>query len=302
MYEAVDESDVVNPNVAVKCIDIRKMLRFSADSNLSAQDAGFLATLLNEIVVLSGLSSDYVVRYISCWAEAEDSSHLKLDSYKLKEYVDSLLLNSISSTGMLWAPASNIFIKMELCQFTLKYFLGNRGSIPNFGNGHVAAIFKRITIGLNYVHEKGFIHRDIKPGNIFCQQNSTGDFTWKIGDFGLATKYSGGQHYGKVGTREYWSPELKNGSGYTTKTDVFSLGLVFLELVEREGCDFKVAQIASALRKMESSKKRFLQLEKVVGKDRFVIWVKLINMMVHPDQIKRLSCRDLEVALGEIKY
>lgn len=109
-------------------------------------------------------------------------------------------------------------------------------------------------------------------------------------------------HYGKVGTREYWSPELKNGSGYTTQTDMFSLGLTFLEVVKREEYEFNVGQLASKLIKLESSKKRCLHLEEIVVHDTFAIWVNVINQLVDPDQTKRISCPELGVALSGVKY
>lgn len=301
VYKALDQADVVNPNVAVKCVDIRGMLRTCIESD-TTREAGVLATLLNEIVVLSVLSSEYVVRYISCWAEAEDSSQHKLDRDNLQEYVEILLSRSAeTSTSILWAPRSNIYIKMELCQYTLKYFLENCRLIPDFGNGHIAPIFRDVTMCLKHIHAKGFIHRDIKPGNIFCKMNKTGGCTWVIGDFGLATKYFGDRRFGNVGTKDYWSPELRSGSGYTTKTDMYSLGLLFLELLQRKCLDTNMSKISAQLGKLSNSKQRFLYL-KVLVEDKFVIWVKLINKLVNPGDTNRICCKELEIALSRIRY
>lgn len=77
-------------------------------------------------------------------------------------------------------------------------------------------------------------------------------------------------------------------------------GLVFLELVE--GFELNVSQLASKLSKLESSKKRSHCLEDVVVQDRFAIWVKVINKLVRPDQTKRISCHDLDLALAKIEY
>lgn len=299
MYEAIDQTDVVNPNVAVKCVDIRKTLRCSAASNFSTRDVGYFAAVLNEIVVLSGLSNDHVVRYISCWAEAEGTE--KLDRFQLQAYVDSLLLNSASSTGLMWVPPSNIYIKMELCQFTLKYFLENHQLIPNFANGHVAAIFKDIATGLSYIHSKGFIHRDIKPGNIFCKVHPICGCIWKMGDLGLATRDLD-KTFGQVGTDCYRSPEMKRGFGYTTKADMWSLGLVFLELVQQDGNGFNVAQVSEKLHNLGISRHRYLYLKEAVVQERFAIWVKVINKLVNPDEMKRISSTELEVALNRIYY
>ncbi|MBW2993022.1 serine/threonine protein kinase [Candidatus Woesearchaeota archaeon] len=78
---------------------------------------------------------------------------------------------------------------------------------------------------------EGIIHRDIKPGNI----RIASDRTTKIIDFGISelkkadvTNITGG---GLVGTPLYMSPEQINGEEINTKTDVFSLGLVFYKLL-----------------------------------------------------------------------
>jgi serine/threonine protein kinase len=54
--------------------------------------------------------------------------------------------------------------------------------------------------GVNYIHKKGFIHRDLKPGNIFLLKNSS---TIKIGDLGLARENNSNLNQDYVGTISY---------------------------------------------------------------------------------------------------
>uniref|UniRef100_A0A8C3VLZ7 non-specific serine/threonine protein kinase n=1 Tax=Catharus ustulatus TaxID=91951 RepID=A0A8C3VLZ7_CATUS len=92
-------------------------------------------------------------------------------------------------------------------------------------------LFREILDGLAYIHEKGMIHRDLKPVNIFLDS----DDHVKIGDFGLATDYPANavsNLTGMVGTALYVSPEVQGStkSAYNQKVDLFSLGIIFFEM------------------------------------------------------------------------
>ncbi|AET39670.1 mitogen-activated protein kinase kinase STE7 Ecym_4647 [Eremothecium cymbalariae DBVPG len=85
--------------------------------------------------------------------------------------------------------------------------------------------------GLSYLyHEYKIIHRDIKPSNILI--NSKGYV--KICDFGVSKKMIDSIADTFVGTSTYMSPERIQGSCYSTKGDVWSLGLMIIELVTGE--------------------------------------------------------------------
>jgi serine/threonine protein kinase/outer membrane protein assembly factor BamB len=92
---------------------------------------------------------------------------------------------------------------------------------------------KQLAIGLNYAHKRGVVHQDIKPDNIFITQ----DGNLKIGDFGLALIATGVAVERAVqgkGTPAYMSPELCQGDPQDHRSDIYSLGTVFYELVTRE--------------------------------------------------------------------
>jgi eukaryotic-like serine/threonine-protein kinase len=91
-------------------------------------------------------------------------------------------------------------------------------------------IARQVAEGLAYAHERGVVHRDVKPGNIMI--NKRGQV--KIMDFGLARmrvadhKTSTGM---VLGTPRYMSPEQISGQPVDQRSDVFSLGIVLYEML-----------------------------------------------------------------------
>lgn len=163
-----------------------------------------------------------------------------------------------------------LHIQMQLCTpITLADFIRNRPkSTPEqqlLLNAFAA--FRQILLGLNHVHEKGIIHRDLKPGNIFVDKDGVfkiGDFGLsKLLDVGAGEDEGVGEegvghgergsgngssngspkknvplllaetmdtHTVGIGTASYCAPEQISGGKYDTAADVFSLGLILLEL------------------------------------------------------------------------
>ncbi|CAN5498296.1 hypothetical protein BH11CYA1_BH11CYA1_24180 [soil metagenome] len=100
-------------------------------------------------------------------------------------------------------------------------------------------IFIGVASGLGYAHKKGIIHRDIKPGNIFLlnEKDSAGSNV-KLVDFGIA-KFSGAESEvqnlttaGEVfGSPYYMSPEHCDGKRIDARSDIYSLGCTFFEIL-----------------------------------------------------------------------
>jgi serine/threonine protein kinase len=94
-------------------------------------------------------------------------------------------------------------------------------------------ILEQAALALDYMHQKGFVHRDVKPDNILV--SAAGDV--RLIDFALAARI--GRSWGswfrrgqKVqGTRSYMSPEQIRGKGFDPRADIYSFGCTVYELI-----------------------------------------------------------------------
>ena len=94
------------------------------------------------------------------------------------------------------------------------------------------ALFVRVCEGVQHAHQKGVIHRDLKPGNLLVDEVD-GRALPKIIDFGIATATSLTEGREVAGTPDYMSPEQAGGdqSLVDTRSDVYALGVVLCELL-----------------------------------------------------------------------
>ncbi len=120
------------------------------------------------------------------------------------------------------------FIAMEyLGGAPLSSLIQKRGSLPI---PDAAKIIIDVAEALDFAHSSGVIHRDIKPDNILSDEK--GEF--KVMDFGIARMEEGTQLTvtGTImGTPEYMSPEQASGRKVDQRTDIYSLGIVFYEML-----------------------------------------------------------------------
>lgn len=119
------------------------------------------------------------------------------------------------------------YIMTEFCDNgTLATFLDDHKNY-RLDEFRIWKILIEILTGLRFIHLKNYLHLDLKPANIFI----TFEGLLKIGDFGLATKLPVLEaDFDLEGDRNYIAPELINDKIYTPFADIFSVGLIILEM------------------------------------------------------------------------
>lgn len=138
---------------------------------------------------------------------------------------------------------STLFIQMEYCENRTLYDLINTENLNKQRDAYWR-LFRQILEALSYIHSQGIIHRDLKPMNIFIDESRN----IKIGDFGLAKNVhksldilrqdsqsqagSTDNLTSAIGTALYVATEVLSGNGhYNEKIDMYSLGIIFFEMI-----------------------------------------------------------------------
>ncbi len=92
-------------------------------------------------------------------------------------------------------------------------------------------VMRDVAHGLQYAHEMGFVHRDVKPGNVLFRANGSA----VLADFGIAKavdqKTMATQIGSSIGTPHYMSPEQARAEKVDGRSDLYSLGAMFFELL-----------------------------------------------------------------------
>ncbi|KAI8982093.1 kinase-like domain-containing protein [Mycotypha africana] len=188
------EHKLENIHYAIKKIPLRTYLKDGYEK------------IFREVKHLARLQHTNVVRYYTSWTEFVSDAYLKRGTQDDgDDDDDDDDEDDYGSDGMEKSTQKQhaggtfvLFIQMELCNTTLQDFLKLRNQKPNeyFDEKQNVDIFRQILEGIDYIHQQGIMHRDLKPGNIFLMPPTTTTTNGttsvkptvipKIGDFGLS--------------------------------------------------------------------------------------------------------------------
>ncbi|XP_061187954.1 serine/threonine-protein kinase B-raf-like isoform X3 [Saccostrea echinata] len=132
-----------------------------------------------------------------------------------------------------WTSKPQLAIVTQWCEGSSLYKHIHEDDIK-FEMLTIMEISRQTAQGMDYLHAKSIIHRDLKSNNIFLTEN----LTVKIGDFGLATmktRWSGSHQFQQPSGSILWmAPEvirMKEANPYTNQSDVYAFGIVLYELM-----------------------------------------------------------------------
>ncbi|CAN9499970.1 unnamed protein product [Ophioblennius macclurei] len=198
----------------------------------------FKEKALREVKALSVLHHKNIVLYHDCWIE---------DS----QYKENMAANDYNSSD---SHPQYLYIQMEFCDNgTLREWIENMDQTtlsPSERREQGLPVAQQIVCGLEYIHSKNLIHRDLKPINILFGRGGE----VKIGDFGLVTVEVGDDdneiiNRTTTGTQLYMAPEQISGEVYGQKVDMFALGLILLELLWKFSDNCERKQMWGGIRK-----------------------------------------------------
>ncbi|CAD8048362.1 unnamed protein product [Paramecium primaurelia] len=161
----------------------------------------------------------------------------QIDKKQTKGIFEQMLRNEISILKQLdhqyilkmdayYETPNNYYIITEFCETDILQIIKQKGSLPE---NTVINYVIQISEALKYLNSKKIVHRDIKPSNILIHEGEV-----RLADFGFAI------HQDKVGIEDrqfqigsplYMSPETLIKNEYNHRTDLWSLGVLFFEMI-----------------------------------------------------------------------
>ncbi|KAJ6901584.1 serine/threonine-protein kinase ifkC isoform X2 [Populus alba x Populus x berolinensis] len=174
--------------------------------------------VLREVKALAKCNHSNVVRYFNAWIEWMVVQSSDEDEDDDKEGDD----DGASSKSL----DAMLFIQMEHCHQNLDNLLEQ----STITEGTALKYFQGMVKGLDHIHGKKIIHGDLSRKNIFIDANKV----IKVADFGLAKLLGNSAtaiKSGSSGTKSYLAPEAEKGAPIDQKVDIYSLGILFLELL-----------------------------------------------------------------------
>lgn len=177
--------------------------------------------------------------------------------------------------------ANFVYIILELCRKRSMMELHKRRKALT--EPEVRYYMKQILEGVVYLHDRQIIHRDLKLGNLFLNDN----LVVKIGDFGLAAKieYNGQRKKTLCGTPNYIAPEVLTKQGHSYEVDVWSIGCIMYTLL--------VGKPPFETNSLRETYAKIRRCEYTLPQSLTPCSAQMLNKMLQPEPSKRPTVRQL---------
>ncbi len=179
----------------------------------------------------SFLAKDVAIKYLKCELSDRTSIRRFQQEAKMLSAFHLMHLPVVLDFGL--STCGRPFMVMELVEgVSLKQTIRERGALPVELSIEITL---QLLIALNHAHERGIVHRDLKSQNIMITWTGDGRPFVKLVDFGLAKSTIDSGFITDigvaVGTPLYMSPEQACGKTTDERSDIYSLGCVFFEML-----------------------------------------------------------------------
>ncbi|MEP6822781.1 MAG: serine/threonine-protein kinase [Chthoniobacterales bacterium] len=210
-------------------------------------------------------------------ADPEEAARLEQEA-RLTAAVNHPHVIQVYSTGH---AHDQIYLVMELVDHgSLDDLMAQHPRVPE---AEVLRAGIQVAKGLQAAHEKGLIHRDVKPANILFANTETA----KIGDFGLAV--TAGQHAEVAqeiwGTPYYVAPERLNNEPEDFRSDIYSLGATLFHALTGQPPIEGETTSASELRKLKSHPPDLRSINPEISRPT----ARIIMQMIAPEPSQRFA-------------
>ena len=229
--------------------------------------------IMREVTSISSLNHQNIVRYYGSWIEPFSNVHVVNDNTSDHDNNDDnnndnnnnndelqlILASDVEATTneiiTYWTQKTDyysvLFLQTEYCgNYNLKQLIQSKDRMPEIDQ--IMDIFGQILLGISHIHSHQILHRDLKPENIFLIKNCN-KLIVKIGDFGLSKSIkdnndkateekekkkeilhlNGNDLTNNIGTFTYAAPEQLTNNIYGTSVDIYSMGIILFELIQK---------------------------------------------------------------------
>ncbi|CAD8059815.1 unnamed protein product [Paramecium sonneborni] len=223
----------------------------------------------------------------------------QIDKKKIKGIFEQMLRNEINILKLLnhqyilkmyayYETANNYYIITEFCETDILQILKQKGSLSE---NMVINYVLQIGEALKYLNSKKIVHRDIKPSNILIYEGEV-----RLADFGFAVhqdKAGIQDRQFQIGSPLYMSPETLLKNEYNHKTDLWSLGVLFFEMIFGVVPFFSI-EMDDLIRKLQQYQKDYKLMFKYPISEACTDAIR--NLLAY-DPIHRCDIKQLEIIL-----